>query len=232
MCSFWNLHFLIWNCSGMLWIRSHTALLHGDRSNWGCLGAHRTRTLGKVYDMNDVHILLEFLTLILGPLIKNFSLTILSNPCLPGWWGGLPWWEDFEKHGFGTWQWSPGFLACSSRSGWHPQQHQHFARAWSWFLWIQAHLEGYGFDLQNPEAVMRGEKPIVKEVRRNWIKLCGPLILQIGPFIYKAVTVKDSVNMSNGETNLKYGDDGKTLTFRPRWDWWLRVTGMTLVPHP
>ena len=29
---------------------------------------------------------------------------------------------------------------------------------------IQAHLEGYGFHLQNPEAVMRGEKPIVKEV--------------------------------------------------------------------
>jgi len=66
---------------------------------------------------------------------------------------------------------------------------------------VQAHLEGYGFDLQNPEAVMRGEKPIVKE---------------IGPFIYKAVTVKDSVNISNGESNLKYGEDGKTLTFRPR----------------
>ena len=30
---------------------------------------------------------------------------------------------------------------------------------------LQAHLEGYGFDLQNPEEVMRGEKPIVKEVR-------------------------------------------------------------------
>ena len=39
---------------------------------------------------------------------------------------------------------------------------------------------------------------------------------QIGPFIYKAVTIKDSVNMSNGESNLKYGEDGKTLTFRPR----------------
>ena len=107
-----------------------------------------------------------------------------------------------------------------------------FRKSLIMILWIQAHLEGYGFDLQNPEAVMRGEKPIVKEVRWNWINLCGPLILQIGPFIYKAVTVKDSVNMSNGETNLKYGNDGKTLTFRPRWDWWLRVTGMTLVPHP
>ena len=37
---------------------------------------------------------------------------------------------------------------------------------------IQAHLEGYGFHLQNPEAVMRGEKPIVKEVNipRNIFK--------------------------------------------------------------
>jgi len=66
---------------------------------------------------------------------------------------------------------------------------------------VQAHLEGYGFHLQNPEAVMRGEKPIVKE---------------IGPFVYKAVTIKDSVNKSNGESNLVYGEDGKTLTYRPR----------------
>ena len=70
---------------------------------------------------------------------------------------------------------------------------------------------------------MRGEKPIVKEVRDSWNMADHKILLkpqmphfQIGPFIYKAVTVKDSVNMSNGESNLKYGEDGKTLTFRPR----------------
>ena len=36
--------------------------------------------------------------------------------------------------------------------------------SFAYTAFIQAHLEGYGFHLQNPEAVMRGEKPIVKEV--------------------------------------------------------------------
>jgi hypothetical protein len=65
---------------------------------------------------------------------------------------------------------------------------------------VQAHLSGYGFHVTNPEAVMRGEKPILEEV---------------GPFVYKAVTVKDSVNQS-GEVNLNYNADGETLTYRPR----------------
>merc|ERR1712179_892989 len=43
---------------------------------------------------------------------------------------------------------------------------------------VQAHLSGYGFSVTNPEEVMRGEKPILKE----------------GPFVYKAVTIKDSVD--------------------------------------
>ena len=38
---------------------------------------------------------------------------------------------------------------------------------------------------------------------------------QVGPFVYKAVTVKDSVN-SDGSENLVYGEDGRTLTYRPR----------------
>ena len=39
---------------------------------------------------------------------------------------------------------------------------------------------------------------------------------QVGPFVYKAVTVKDSVNYSSGNTNLQYDDNGETLTYRPR----------------
>ena len=38
---------------------------------------------------------------------------------------------------------------------------------------------------------------------------------EVGPFVYKAVTVKDSVN-SDGSENLVYGEDGRTLTYRPR----------------
>ena len=49
----------------------------------------------------------------------------------------------------------------------------------------------------------------------NKIVICPSF--QVGPFVYKAVTIKDSVNKSNGESNLVYGEDGKTLTYRPRW---------------
>ena len=39
---------------------------------------------------------------------------------------------------------------------------------------------------------------------------------EVGPFVYKAVTVKDSVNLSSGHSNLRYNEDGETLTYRPR----------------
>ena len=66
---------------------------------------------------------------------------------------------------------------------------------------VQAHLTAYSFHVTNPEAVMQGKKPIVKEV---------------GPFVYKAVTVKDSVDKDTGKENLEYNEDGETLTYRPR----------------
>ena len=59
---------------------------------------------------------------------------------------------------------------------------------------VQPHLEGYAFHVTNPNAVLEGKKPILKEV---------------GPFVYKSTTVKDSDN------NVKFWSDA-TLTYRPR----------------
>jgi len=60
---------------------------------------------------------------------------------------------------------------------------------------VQPHLTGYAFNVTNPDDVIQGMKPILQEV---------------GPFVYKAVTVKDS------RDNLVFNDDGETLTYRPR----------------
>ena len=66
---------------------------------------------------------------------------------------------------------------------------------------VKAHLTAFGFHLTNPEAVIKGRKPILEEV---------------GPFVYKAVTVKDSVDFKSGHVNFQYNEDGETLTYRPR----------------
>jgi len=65
---------------------------------------------------------------------------------------------------------------------------------------IRAHLTGYGFHVNNPDEVARGEKPNLTEV---------------GPFVYQALTIKDTVE-EDGKSNLHYNDDGATLTYRPR----------------
>ena len=54
---------------------------------------------------------------------------------------------------------------------------------------------GYAFNVTNPDEVLKGMKPVLQEV---------------GPFVYKAVTVKNSRN------NIVFNEDGETLTYRPR----------------
>lgn len=78
---------------------------------------------------------------------------------------------------------------------------------------IQAHLTGYGFHVTNPEAVTRGEKPILEEVSRSFLVVT--LTLQVGPFIYQALTIKDT-QASDSTSHLKYSKDDKTLTYSPR----------------
>lgn len=60
---------------------------------------------------------------------------------------------------------------------------------------VQAKLTGYAFNVTNPNEVIAGMKPKLQEV---------------GPFVYKAVTVKDS------RDSLVFNDDGETLTYKPR----------------
>lgn len=60
---------------------------------------------------------------------------------------------------------------------------------------VQAYLHGYAFHLTNPEEVLRGGKPVVKER---------------GPYVYRSVTVKDS------DDNIRWHEDDSLMTYRPR----------------
>jgi len=76
------------------------------------------------------------------------------------------------------------------------------ARLGSWLVPpVQAYMTAYAFNLTNPDEVIMGEKPILQEV---------------GPFVYKAVTVKDSIDMNTGDTNLKFDSTDSSITYRPR----------------
>merc|ERR1719186_278977 len=69
----------------------------------------------------------------------------------------------------------------------------------SFFSWleppVEERLEVYAFNVTNPEEVAQGGKPY---------------LVEIGPFVYKVVTTKDT------RDNLVFNDDGETLTYRPR----------------
>ena len=66
---------------------------------------------------------------------------------------------------------------------------------------VDAHLTVFAFNLTNPDQVLQGEKPVLQEV---------------GPFVYRAVTVKDSLDLETGHSNLIFDSSGSTITYRPR----------------
>ncbi|XP_040564002.2 LOW QUALITY PROTEIN: lysosome membrane protein 2-like [Lepeophtheirus salmonis] len=60
---------------------------------------------------------------------------------------------------------------------------------------VQPHLSAYAFHVENPEGVLRGDKPRVREV---------------GPFVYSSSTLKDT------DDTLKWESDNEKITYRPR----------------
>eukprot|EP00096_Caligus_rogercresseyi_P014060 TRINITY_DN659_c0_g1_i6.p1 TRINITY_DN659_c0_g1~~TRINITY_DN659_c0_g1_i6.p1 ORF type:complete len:605 (-),score=179.40 TRINITY_DN659_c0_g1_i6:570-2384(-) len=60
---------------------------------------------------------------------------------------------------------------------------------------VQPHLSAYAFHVENPEGVLKGEKPRLKEV---------------GPFVYSSTTLKDTDN------SLRWSPERDALTYQPR----------------
>ena len=66
---------------------------------------------------------------------------------------------------------------------------------------VETSVKFYLFHVTNPFAVARGYKPILEEV---------------GPFVYKTINKKDSLDQHTGRSSLKFNEDSSTLTYRPR----------------
>jgi len=60
---------------------------------------------------------------------------------------------------------------------------------------VQPYMQAYAFHLKNPDEVLKGKKPHVEE---------------IGPFVYRSDTLKDT------DENMAFSNDNKHLTYRPR----------------
>ena len=158
----------------MLWIGAHTALLHGDRRNWGRPGTCRTcplgqyfvfgRPLGQYFIFYSSPVFFWEVPCWIRPMVK-MSWTC----CICRLGEKVSWTERFWR----AWLWR--LVVVASLPGWFPLSRFCHSINNNLFLIhlppvtgsLQAHLEGYGFHLQNPDEVMRGEKPIVKEVRKN-----------------------------------------------------------------
>ena len=66
---------------------------------------------------------------------------------------------------------------------------------------VETSVKFYLFHVTNPVAVTRGSKPILEEV---------------GPFVYKTINIKDSLDQHTGRSSLIFNEDSSTLTYRPR----------------
>ena len=76
---------------------------------------------------------------------------------------------------------------------------------------------GYAFSVENSDEVIQGKKPKLKEViLSSFFFSIIYTLSKVGPFVYKAVTVKDSVDHDSGHVNLQYDENGESLTYRPR----------------
>ena len=73
---------------------------------------------------------------------------------------------------------------------------------------VQARLTVFCFHVANSEEVLGGARPVLEEV---------------GPFVYRSRIEKNSKDHNTGKDSLEYNQDGKTLTYRPRYDT-VRVT--------